>query len=219
MKRYNTPKLFYSTYPYKFVCYNDIATEFRESKLSNVRDALDSLQHQWDSNEDLEFGHEWSTRKRKVSRASFFDAKILYNELKKRSSYRLRVEHRKLAIYSTKKDWLEKLAQNINQAVEFWEPNNELLEPGYVYLKTNYGFDYRITLKGRINVEQANWIANNQHILKVGRVFTKNIKDGDLWVEGYYLYVKSEGSLVLAQMVLNSRIRRIDKVIYKDKNA
>lgn len=221
MRLYNNTKLFYNAYPYKLVCSNDLANEFREKRLYWVRDALDQLQHQWDSGEELVYGHSFSRRKRNISKTSFFDAKILYNELKNRKSYTLRVQYKKLCIYSTKKDWLLYLSKKIVQVEEFWEPDVlAFLEPGHVYLEKDIGYEYRITLKNTLDEGQANWlIANQNNTVRVGTKFLSHINNGEYFVDGYYLYVKSEKAITLAQMILNSNIRRIDKVVYKDKNA
>jgi len=219
LRQHHNSKLFYNEYSYKFVCYNDIANEFRENRLANVRQVLDILQACWDDNEDLTYTYPWSKRIRSVTNTSFFEAKTLYDTLKKRNDYKLRVQYKQLMIYSKEKTWLKNLSNKISQSTEWWEPKVELFEPGCVYLQNDLGYDFRVTFKGRLNETQANWLLNNSSLVKLGPTFFKNLIDGMYYSDGLYCYVRDTKSLTLFNLVLSDSVRRVDKVVYTDKNA
>lgn len=218
MRTLNTTQLFYNKYPFKLVCRLDLANEFRGSRFSYVRKILDNLQKKYDNGEELNFG---SFRPRNISVTSFKDAQLIYNTLEKEKDFRFRIQFKELTVYSTNKQPLEYLRDNLSTVLEWWEPEQELspLEPGYVYLKKDNGFKFRVTIKGSINSDAADWILSNQDKVKIGPTFHLSLLEKMYYLDNFYFYAKNERTLVLIDMILGANVRRVDKVVATEENA
>jgi len=218
LKTHSTTKLFFNQYPYKLVCRLDLAIEFRGNRMAYVRKTLDNLQRQYDNNEELTITN-FSIRR--VSVQSFKDGQLIYNTLYNQSNYRLRVQFKELTIYSLEKNWLDKLSREVSTPMEWWEPNGDLpkIEPGTVYLKNDNGHNLRVTVKGSISEDAANWLLNNLDKVKIGPSFLYDLENGYRYMDNMYFYIKNERCLSLLQLVMSSNIRRVDKVVAMNKNA
>lgn len=198
------------------MCRLDLAHEFRGNRLGSVRRIIDNLQRQYDTKYDYLLINE--NAKKKISISSFKDAQIIYNYLNKNKDYRLRVQYKELTIYGTKKDWLLKLADDLSNTIEWWEPgpNLKVLKPGHVYLKNDNGHDFRVTIRGRLDQSAVNWLLNNQDKVKLGSVFLRSLERGSRYLDNMYFYIKNEKCLSLLNLVMSSNIRRVDKIIVLD---
>jgi len=215
-----TEKLFYNRYAYKILCRNDLANEFRNNRLHHVGKLLDSLQLSYESGKSLQL---LRYRPMEISQDSFEDAKILYNELKNHSDYRLRIQYKEMTIYSNTRDWLYHTGTKLRQCLEWWEPQEELtpVKPGFAYLKRPIPYEYRIYLKGRINDDARKWLLDNNHDkVKIGRVL-KEYLEGPMQprLNDFYLYVKSDRVLTVLKLLMGNNIQSINKVVCLNKNA
>jgi len=216
LKTLETTQLFYNKYKFKLICRLDLANEFRGSRLTYVRKILDNLQKRYDQGEALELG---AYRVKNIGIDSFKDAQLLYNVLSKVKDFRLRVVFKELTIYSNEKDFLRYLKENLSNVLEWWEPSSDLhtLTPGIVYLKRDNGYKLRVTIKGRIPPEAAEWLLKNQDKVKLGPTFTLSLMEKMYYLENLYFYVKNERCLSLVELIMGSNIRKVDKVITSDK--
>lgn len=201
------------------MCRLDMAHEFRGARLSTIRKHLDVLQKQFDQGYEELYLYDFS--RRTISVNSFKDAQFIYNTLCKQDEFRIRVTYKELGIYSLEKDWLKDIADNVSIPIEWWEPESELepIEPGVVYLKNDNGFEYRVTVKGHLNQESAEWLLNNQDKVKLGPTFIQNLQMGMYYLDNMYLYVRNERCMSLVTLIMGSNIRRSDKVVAMNKNA
>lgn len=159
-----------------------------------------------------------------ISIEDYLDAKDIYSVLKTIEDYKVRVDPwRSLIIYSNDRSSLLKIANKMRtSAKELWEPNpdisNFLLEKdNVIVVETPPQFPYRVTLgrtKTGSTVELANWLIANPDKSKVGGKALHEFKSNG-WVDGMYFYVRDEKVLMLVQMMVGNKIRRIDKLIYK----
>ena len=220
MRNQVTEKLFYNRYAYKILCRNDLANEFRNNRLHHVGKLLDNLQLSYESGKSLQLIR---YRPIEVSQDSFEDAKILYNELKNHSDYRLRIQYKEMTIYSNTRDWLHHTGTKLRQCLEWWEPQEELtpVKSGFAYLKRPIPYEYRIYLKGRINDDARKWLLDNNHDkVKIGRVL-KEYLEGPMQprLNDFYLYVKSDRVLTVLKLLMGNNIQSINKVVCLNKNA
>jgi len=219
LRKQTTEKLFYNKYAYKLLCRNDLANEFRNNRLHHVGKLLDGLQLSYENGEPLQL-HRFRTMS--ISQASFEDAKVIYNELKKHRIYRLRVQFKQLTIYSTYKPWLYDLSTRLRQSLEWWEPEERLnpLEPGYAYLKRPIDYEYRVYLRGKLPLDAAQWLlAHNGEHVKLGNTLEEYLNEGMTRLDDLYFYAKSDRVITLLRLLMVDNIRSINKVVCLNKNA
>jgi hypothetical protein len=220
LRKQVTEKLFYNRYSYKLVCRNDLANEFRNNRLHHVGKLLDSLQLSYESNLPLQLER---YRIIQVGIPSFEDAKLIYNELKNKKDYRLRISFKELTIYSNKKEWLYNLGSKMRQGLEWWEPQSELtpLTPGFTYLKRPIPYEYRLYIKGRLSDEAVTWLlTNNNDKVKLGPTLIDYLQEGNkIRLDDFYFYVKSDRVLTILRLLMPGSIRSINKVVCMNKNA
>jgi len=153
----------------------------------------------------------------------YLDAKDIYKTLMKMDDYKIRVDPwRSLTIYSNDKESLVDLRKKLRVSVcEFWEPETEianlLLEAeNIIIVDTPVEFPYKITLgrpKKGTSYELGNWLKNNTDKSKVGKkALQEFLRNG--WTDGLYFYIRDERVLMLVQMMIGNKIRRIDKLVY-----
>jgi len=88
------------------------------------------------------------------------------------------------------------------------------LEKNTIVLKNKIPFKYRVTLGNAKNIKSFYTFAvNNPSLVKVSSTVLDKIKNNHN-VEGRYIYVKDDKSLMLSKMSLNN-IRRVDRLVFK----
>jgi hypothetical protein len=153
----------------------------------------------------------------------YLDAKDIYQALLKMDDYKIRVDPwRSLIIYSNDKDSLLKITNKMRvSAREFWEPETELANllletENIIIVDTPAEFPYKVTLgrsrKGSSS-ELGNWLKNNTDKSKVGKKALQEFLNNG-WTDGLYFYIRDERILMLVQMMIGNKIRRIDKLVY-----
>lgn len=222
-----TKKLHYGKYLYKLVLANSLNTIFRtelqkDGHLGFARKMIDRLTESYRKGEPIlekRFRHT-----REVDIEEYFDAKDIYSCLKGMTDYKVRVDPwRSLIIYSNDRDSLLKIANKIRKNnIEFWEPNPESIQ--FLLTKNNVivsdvpvTFPYKITL-GRSRTgntaDLANWLKHNTDKSKVGdKALAEFERNG--YCDGLYFYVRDKKVLMLVQVMIGSKIRRVDKLVYK----
>lgn len=219
LRKQVTEKLFYNKYAYKLICRNDLANEFRNNRLHHVGKLLDGLQLSYENNEPLQIDRYKIIN---ISVPSFEDAKVIYNELKKNRTYRLRIQFKQLTIYSNTKPWLYDLSSKLRQTLEWWEPEERLtpLEPGYAYLKKPIDYEYRIYLRGKLPKDAGQWLLkhNGEHV-KLGNTLENYLNEGMTRLDDLYFYARSDRVITLLRLLMVDNIRSINKVVCMNKNA
>jgi len=216
ISRSETTKLFYDQYLYKLIVTNPIVSIFREKNLTFAREQLDKLQLEYELNSSLLFSSYLRTIK--LSEAEFTAAKILLAEFSMHKNYKLRVESPKVAIYSNNKVWIDTLLGKPLAITEFCEPNKSniklLVKNNIVINDKNFKYNYKITLKDKVNEQFYNWLVTNPNKVKIGDVCLESIKRGN-YVRGFYFYLKGEQTLSIVNLMIGAEIARIDNIVYK----
>ena len=218
MRHCETTKLFYDQYKYKLVVKNNLGLIFRQNKLSQARLALDSLQQQYDD-ATCQLVVTTGTRRHYVDPDCFLEAKRLYKEFTKvPGTYKLRIAHGYITIYSNNKIWLMSLMRRCGRPTEFWEPRNGhaalLQEPNVIIVKQPILYQYKVTLSTSKNLDPglAAWIRANPDMAKAtDRCLA--IIEMNRRPYGHFFYVRDEKVLQLISFMMD-KIGRIDKIVY-----
>ena len=216
MKRFNTHKLFYKSYPYKIQWYSHLTSIFRGDDLVYCREMLDHHHNQLTVDNTITIVKWRETVTIPVS--EFYKAQKVYQTLSKNLDYKVRVEYPMLTIYSVDREWLYQLATEID-VDEWWEPNITL-EPNILIMGPKMkGWEFKVTLGPNIPLDFYNWVDKNHDKIKIGNKLFKCIAQRSSHLSGYYFYVKSEKMLSLITMILSNGIQRIDKIVIEDRNV
>lgn len=218
MQNHVTTKLFYDRWLYKLVVRNDVASIFRNKKLNHARDSLDRLQAQADS-KVTQLQHFTGFYIWEVSYRDFEDAKTIYKELVKFEDCGVRIETKFISIYANDSKWLRKMMLDIDPVnrFEWWQPNSQfvdLLQSNKI-VSSIKGYKYKITLSDT-NEEFGRWIKNNRNKVKIGNIAYQKMLNNE-HVNGYYFYVPNDKILLLIEMLLADKIRRVDELHGIDK--
>ena len=217
MKKCNTHKLFYQKYPYKILWYSELAHYFRSNDLTLAREALDRCQQLLEENGVITLPR-WRSYSL-VTREDLFNSQRVYTALVNTDvDYQLRIERGTFILYATDREWLHNLGKMVN-AIEWWEPQCELVPNTIVMGKKMKGWEYKITLGSNVPSDFYKWIEKNLDKIKIGKTLLTSISKEYRYLDGYYFYVKNEKMLSLVTLVLGKGIRRIDKIIVEDKNT
>ena len=190
---------------------------FKQGDLVAIRKLLDRLQTQLEEDGKLTHNRCW-TGPTKLSPHELFNAQKVFSALSKNSKFKVRVEGRDLAIYSTERDWLHSLAETVN-ATEWWEPT-VTLEPNMLIMGSAMSdWGYKITVGSNVPEEFRKWAIQNKDKIKIGNTFMKSLLNGSKYMSGYYFYVKNERMLTLASLVLGQGIQRVDKIVVEGQIA
>jgi hypothetical protein len=223
MRLFETKKLHHGKYLYKLVLSNPLATIFRsdsnsDKKLAHAKVRLDTLTAQHKAGEPLTKTTYRSTVE--ITEDAFFDAKDIYNILKKASDYKVRCESNTLNIYSSNRSLLMKISNKMRVSVkEFWEPSPEavdLLSRKENLIIVNYpsSYQYQVHLSyKRLDANAYNWLKSNTDKVKVGPKTLKDIGNG--FANGSYIYVRDDRVMSLVEMLIGHAIRKVDKIVYK----
>jgi hypothetical protein len=158
-----------------------------------------------------------------ISTEDFLDARDVYSVLKDIQEYKIRVDPwRSLIIYSNDKDSLLKIANKMRvSAREFWEPKPKMSDflldtDNIIIVDTPPDLPYKVTLgrtRSGTTAELGKWIIANTDKSRAGsKALNEFLNNG--WVDGLYFYVRDERILMLVQMMVGNKIRRIDKLVY-----
>lgn len=224
-KLFETKKLHYGAYLYKIVFYNELSTIFRtelqkRGTLSYAKERLEDYKSSYASGEPL---YKYKFRSKiLLSNKDFLEACDLYDLLITMNDYKVRVDPwGSIMIYSNNLDDLNKICDKI-PAKELWKPSNKsakLLKEMQNIIITDdpVSFAYKITLnRSKIGhtPQLAKWLVNNKDKSKVGSRALDMFAQ-DLYVDGLYFFVRDEKVLMLIEMMIGNKIRRVDKLIYK----
>lgn len=218
LRNHTTTKLFYDKWLYKLVVRNDIASIFRNKKLNYARDSLDRLQGQADS-KATQLQHFTGYFIWEVSYRDFEDAKTIYKELTKFEDCGVRIETKFLSVYANDQKWLKKLMLDINPTnrFEWWEPNSKSVEllKSKKLVSNIKGYKYKVTLSDTTE-EFGRWIKNNRDKIKIGNIAYQKMLNNE-YANGYYFYVPNDKTLLLIELLLANKIRRVDELHGIDK--
>ena len=227
MKLYETKKLHYDKYFYKFVVVNKCASFFRtefqpNGNLKYCQKRLDEVNEHFKPNKnviELPLTTDWRW-KETIPTQHFFDAINIYRHLKKHKDYKIRCEINMLHVYSNNRKMLIDLSNKVQQQYsEFWEPNPENIEllsnkSNIIIVNKPPEYEYKITLGKKPGLPSlAKWIDNNPKLAKMGDTAKQECYNNG-WVKGYYFHIRDKKTLSLAQLLVGDNIQRIDKFVY-----
>ncbi len=223
LKLFETKKLHHGQYLYKLVLSNPLAVIFRsdlqrQDGLSYAKSKLEELTEKHKAGEPLTKQSYRSSVP--VSEDSFFDAKDVYNILKKNNNFKIRCETSTLGIYSNDRNLLMRIANKMRVSNrEFWEPAPcavEILSTKknikIVNFEPQYQYQVHLSYK-RVDPNVYNWISSNPDKVKVGPKTLNDLHNG--LANGSYIYIRDDRILTLAEMLIGHAIRKIDKLVYK----
>lgn len=220
MKIHETCSLFYREYLYKLTIKNSLANYFREKNLANARNALDSLQSLYDSNNPLYITR--GLRKYSVTEEEYIDSVKLYGIFSKtKEDYKLRVQSSFMCIYSNNLNWLKYTAKQLvpSTVISLHKPDDntlKLLDRDTIIINEDIGFTYKVTFGSRMGQpEFGRWAQANPKQVKIGKICLESVLEGG-YVDGLYFYVRDEKTLQLCNL-MTSNIKRIDKLVVKPK--
>jgi hypothetical protein len=136
--------------------------------------------------------------------------------------YKVRVDpYGSLIIYSNNLEDLEKVCNTVSVR-ELWKPSDDAIKlllsrDNIIVCDEPVTLSYKVTLnRSRIGTtnQLANWLKNNTDKSKVGKRSLMMFEQ-DLYVDGLYFYVRDKKVLMLIEMMVGNKIRRVDKLIYK----
>ena len=183
VNKFETTKLFYDQYLYKLTVVNPLASIFRGKNLTYARQQLDKLQLQYETKSNLAFSYIYGARIINLSDQDFTAAKILLVEFNMHKDYTLRIENPRMAIYSNNKEWINMLLEKPLITTEIWEPSSDninlLIKNNIIITDENFDYNYKITLKEKVNTQFYDWLINNSHKVKIGDTCLRCIKRGD----------------------------------------
>ncbi len=214
---FESNKLFYNKYLYKFVFSNSLAIIFRDKNFNYAKEVLDDLHYKAEKGKSLVrlAGY----RHFNVSKSEFHECVSLYHEFRSTSvDYKFRIENPCIHVYCNDKAWMLNLATKIDTALEFWQPAANVvkyLQPNVILVDKHTGYDYKVTL-GDFKVDSgfSNWIDNNLNKIKIGSVARQQIASNG-YCANFYFYVRDERVLNLIKLIIAPSIRRIDKLVCK----
>lgn len=222
MKKFETNKLFYSKYPYKLACYNNLAFLFRGADLSYIRKRLDALQQQYNETKTISL-HNIFLRDKPVSVIDLYNSQKIFNSLCNNKNYRVRAEQGNLCVYSEDKEWLYELVSILNGYTEWWEPTRKLEQNTIVMTEAMSDWKYRIKFGSkRVPLSFRDWCYNNKDNLRMGPTFINQLSNdarGSLYLDNLYFYIKSEKMLTLVELLVGNCICRVDKIVIETKNV
>lgn len=213
MKKCETIKLFYDTYIYKVSLKNSLASIFRDKNLTFARDELDKLQYLYER-KVYPLTITRGLRSSQVSFEEFVNAKYLLSEFEKQNDYKLRVESPTLNIYTNDENWLSTLTKNKSLNIQsVYEPSaNTILEKNTIIMDSPFPFEYKVMLRDKVDPMFANWIKANRDKIKIGSMALESIEKNS-YCRGFYFFVKNDKILQLVNLMINTSIARIDKII------
>ena len=216
VNKFETTKLFYDQYLYKLTVVNPLASIFRGKNLTYARQQLDKLQLQYETKSNLALYYAYGARTINLSEQDFTAAKILLVEFNMHKDYTLRIENPRMAIYSNNKKWINMLLEKPLITTEIWAPSSDninlLIKNNIIITDENFDYNYKITLKEKVNTQFYDWLINNSHKVKIGDTCLRCIKRGD-YVRGFYFYLKGEKTLSIVNLMIGGEIARIDNIV------
>jgi hypothetical protein len=222
---HKTKKLHYGKYLYKLKLYNELASIFRtelqrNGKLSYAKTKLTEYAEVVKNNQVL-YKNIWNTTK-KIRKEHFFDANEIYKILKTSKEHLIRCETNTLIVYSNNSTMMRKLVDKTSASYpELWEPDPSqekyLLEnKNVIIVEKEPDFPYKVSFgRKQGKPELAKWLNSNTDKARAGIVLLENLKNSG-WIQGQYIHVRDEKTILLIQMIVGDNISRIDKLVYKD---
>lgn len=224
LKLLETKKLHYGKYLYKLSIENQLSGIFRtenqrNGKLMYAKSKIDEFTSLASKKGSIVI--ERFKSKSVVSSDELSDAINLYNALKNSNEYLIRCEYKKVIVYTNDRDLLDKLMSKVKGRKQLWEPDSSLIsllstQPNIIISNKPTDFPYKLTF-GRKSAkpELAAWIEKNSDKVQAGAVLMRNLKSGNRWIQGQYIFARDENIIMLLQMIVGDNIARIDKIICK----
>lgn len=151
-------------------------------------------------------------------------------QLKELNDLRLRMEGRTLGLYSDNPLLYEvaKAFDNIgdqessdnnlvNSIRVVWYTIHDVVKDNLSCVATTInGFSHQVVVKDYISIAFAQWLLDNKHILKYGKVFERNLKNiynDQVCMGGKYFYVPSDDYLLLVNLSFANDVRKIIRLV------
>lgn len=151
----DTRKLFYGKYIFRVEMYFPHGHYFRNKNFNYVREALDSMQKQYEESGQIMEPFVYSNFSKPVSLHNFHDLKRLYEMLKfSTAKYILRVENPSLNVYSNDSDLINNLTTQFSRrTTSVHRPKDDLHEKmllsdeNIIFTKSQSEYQYKVCLR------------------------------------------------------------------------
>lgn len=219
LHHHETTKLFYNRYVYCLTVYNSLGSIFRNKNFKFASKELDTLEQSYQQGQPLL--RRFVLRETPVEESHFFDAKVIYNELTRyKGNYLLRCEGNTVGFYSNDKIFLENLSKKVTHIKDWYSPDPSVID----FLQTNvdtiivdddFGYAYKVVFNNiPVNREFGQWLEKNKDKVKSTKMLREDINLTG-YINGRYIYCKSENVLVLLNIIAGNSISKIYKLIHK----
>ena len=194
---------------------NTGASIFRNKRLDQARDIIDSLNLQYMKGEPIGYKpSRWSQKKTDISQNDLHDLKILINAFQDDVEYMLRCEGFRLGIYSNNAKWLKRIGKKLHDVPWLWEPKNINAKANIIYVDEPFPYEYKVFLNGTAHPNFYDWCLKNKDKVRVGDMLLRSFKSSSE-LRGRYMYAKNEKVLTLIRMFLHDNIIRLDKIVHQ----
>ena len=221
--QHSTSKLFYRKYLYKLELSNNLNTIFRAERqkskqLDYARDRLDELASNYRNGEPLI--QTFFRTSREVPMEHYLDAKDLYLILKNQENFTLRIENgSSMCIYTNDNKLLDNIVEKLRiTPIGHWKPSRGTKEivqvQDTIIVDSPPEFPFKVILKNeKIPPDFANWLRANRDKSRIGDKALHSI-DNNIYMTGFYFYIRDEKVLSIVSMLVGHAIRRIEKLVY-----
>jgi hypothetical protein len=210
-----TNKLFYDRYANKISIYYELAEDFRNASLDQLRNKFRVYAEMLENSkgESLKLGR-WNQRT--LTHVTLFTGTDLISVLESTVDYSVRVEGGVLSFYSNDDNIIKNISKIPTVKVKYIiMPANKkikefLLNNPRKIISKKYTHKFKVTVNPLKDQEESfrEWAKKLPKI----KISTKSLRGSD----GYF-YVKDEKTLGLCRLFLSNRIRRIDELTREDE--
>lgn len=165
--------------------------------------------------------HPLSVIENKKDKSGYRDG-IIYNFIKQGNEFRTRTEANAISIFSNSKEELYKVGIDLDREYNsiakctWYELEEDIKLDEIIMSEKLKGWEYRVTLKGRMSPDMMQWLKTNIDNIKCGKKTRNAICNGKYFnMNNRYVYVKNHQTITLMKMVSNNNIRNVKKVIIR----
>jgi hypothetical protein len=218
----DTRKLFYGKYIYRVEMYFPHCHYFRNKNFNYAREALDSMQKQYEENGQITEPFVFRNYSKSVSISNFHDLKRFYNVLKDTNAqYLMRIESPYVNVYSNDLELVNLLTSNFSKrTTSVHQPKNEthkqllLKDKNIIFTKSPSNYEYKLDL--RVTDPE-----KFEHFISYCKDKDSCSTPSGVSINSWYrtsqrtLYLKNKKSLSFISLFDGFVIQKIYKLVYK----
>lgn len=156
-----------------------------------------------------------------ISRNHIRDAQTVLHALRQCSDYHIRVEGKKLSIFTNDDTLYSKIIPNLRKGGhEYHRPDDDYKKfltqhSDVIVVNRKPELKYRVTLNGKkTGIDNlTTWLEANHDKSGVSEIVLNKLKN-EKWHDGCYFYIRDDKVLTLVTMLAGNCVRRVDKLVY-----